>query len=81
MGLAVQVVNKAGNFMTKKEVPIWEKYMLTVEEAAAYYNIGEDKIRDFIKNNYNAEFIFWKGTRPQIKRLLFNKFLDNCDTL
>ena len=28
-----------------KEVPIWEKYMLTVEEASKYFGIGEKKIR------------------------------------
>ena len=26
----------------KKEVPIWEKSNLTIEEAAAYFNIGEN---------------------------------------
>ena len=29
----------------KKEVPIWEKSNLTIEEAAAYFNIGENKLR------------------------------------
>lgn len=30
----------------KKEVPIADKYMLTVEEAAAYFNIGEARIKE-----------------------------------
>lgn len=28
----------------KKEVPIWEKSNLTIEEAAAYFNIGTNKL-------------------------------------
>ena len=28
-----------------KDVPIWEKYTLTVEEAARYFRIGENKLR------------------------------------
>ena len=79
--LAVQAVNKAGNFMTKKEVPIWEKYMLTVEEAAAYYNIGINYLSMFAKNNSNENFLFWKGNRPQFKRVLFNEYLDRCNIL
>lgn len=33
----------------KKEVPIWEKSNLTLEEAARYYNIGINKLRDGIR--------------------------------
>ena len=29
-----------------KEIPIWEKHNLTLEEAAAYYNIGVGKLRE-----------------------------------
>lgn len=31
-----------------KEVPIWEKSNLTVEEAAAYTGIGINKIREML---------------------------------
>ena len=30
-------------------VPVWEKYALTVQEAAAYFQIGENKLRRIIK--------------------------------
>ena len=42
-------------------VPIWEKYSLTIEEAAAYFRIGENSIRDIIKENPDADFWFWNG--------------------
>ena len=39
-----------------KEVPIWEKSNLTLEEAAAYTGIGVNKIRE-ISNNDNCPFV------------------------
>ena len=34
--------------MNQVDVPIWEKYTLTIEEAAKYFRIGENKLRDDI---------------------------------
>lgn len=61
-------------------VPIWEKYTLTIEEAALYFRIGETKLRKIITDNPNAEFILWNGNRAQIKRVLFERVIDriNC---
>ena len=38
----------------KMSVPIWEKYMLTVDEAVQYFGIGEKKIRSLIAENMNT---------------------------
>ena len=42
----------------KMSVPIWEKYMLTVDEAVQYFGIGEKKIRSLIAENMNTEYCF-----------------------
>ena len=31
--------------MSNNDVPIWEKYTLTIEEASKYFRIGENKLR------------------------------------
>lgn len=62
-------------------VPIWEKYSLTVEEAAAYFRIGENSIRNIIKENPAADFWFWNGNRKQIKRKLFEKYMDSLQVI
>lgn len=62
-------------------IPIWEKYTLSVEEAAAYFRIGENKLRDIINNNRNADFILWNGNRPQIKRKKFESYVDRSHDL
>ena len=33
------------------EVPVWERYTLSVEEAAVYFRIGENKLRKIISEN------------------------------
>ena len=57
-------------------MPLWKKYTLTVGEASVYFRIGEKKLKRLIDENPNAEFILWNGTRPQIKRKLFEQFID-----
>lgn len=66
--------------MTPK-VPIWEKYTLTIEEAAAYFRIGENKLRRLVNENKNAAYIIWNGNRPQIKRIKFEKMIDTIDVI
>ena len=39
----------------KGKIPIWEKYMLTVDEAVQYFGIGEKKIRMLISEHLNSE--------------------------
>lgn len=63
------------------EIPFWEKYTLSVEEAAAYFRIGENKLRKIISENYDAEYILWNGNRPQIKRKKFEAFIDRHNLL
>lgn len=63
------------------KVPIWQKYTLTIEEAAAYFRIGENKLRIMISQNPNAEYLLWNGNRVQIKRVLFEKFIDGLEAV
>jgi len=63
--------------MNKKEVPIWEKSNLTLEEAAAYSGIGINKLRD-LSNREDCEFVLWVGSKRLIKRRLLDQFLERC---
>ena len=47
-----------------------------MQEAAKYFRIGDKKLKKLIDENPNAEFILWNGSRPQIKRKLFEQFVD-----
>ena len=62
-------------------IPLWERYTLSVEEAAAYFRIGENKLRKIISENENADYILWNGNRPQIKRKKFEQFVDKLNAI
>lgn len=59
-----------------KEVPIWNKYLLTIEEAAAYFRIGEKKLRQITEENIAAPFVLMNGNRVLIKRHLLEEYID-----
>ncbi|MEZ3444184.1 MAG: excisionase family DNA-binding protein [Lachnospiraceae bacterium] len=58
-----------------KEVPIWEKSNLTVEEAAAYTGIGINKIREMSSGD-NCPFVLWVGNKRLIKRKTFDEYVE-----
>ena len=64
-----------------KEIPIWEKYTLSIEEAALYFRIGENKLRALIEDDKTAKFLLWNGNRVQIKRALFEQFVDELEAI
>ena len=63
-----------------KEVPIWEKSNLTLEEAAAYSGIGINKLRN-LTNGEHRKMVLWVGSKRLIKRKLLDKFLEDAYTL
>ena len=60
-----------------KEVPIWEKSTLTLEEAAAYSGISMGKIRE-LSNDEKCRFVLWVGNKRLIKRRLFDQYIESC---
>ena len=62
--------------MNNMNVPIWEKYTLTIEEASKYFRIGENKLRRLAEENINSGWVIMNGNRLQIKRKQFEKIID-----
>ena len=54
--------------MANERVPVWAKANLSLEEAAAYFGIGINKLRD-MTNDENCPFVLWNGNKRLIKRL------------
>ena len=67
--------------MRTNEIPYWEKYMLTLREAAEYFHIGEKKMRQIVDDNLDANFLLESGNRIMIKRRLFEEYLDNATVI
>ena len=65
----------------QKEIPVWEKYTLTIEEAARYFRIGENKLRRLVDETPGASWMLMNGNRVQIKRRLFERYIDSTDVI
>lgn len=57
------------------KIPIWKKFCLSIEEAAEYFGIGENRIRQLIENNRHADYILQIGNRTKIKRTVFENYV------
>ena len=62
-------------------IPYWEKYMLTLREAAEYIHIGEKKLLQIVEEKMDADFLLTSGNRIMIKRKRFEEFLDSSSVI
>ena len=60
-------------------VPLWRKYTLSIGEAAEYFRIGINKLRNLANENKDADWILWNSNRAQIKRKKFEDFIDSVN--
>lgn len=60
---------------TKQQVPICEKFTLTIEEASQYFNIGRDKLYALTKEN-GCKFVLHNGRNILIKRKQLENYLE-----
>ena len=63
------------------DIPVWEKYTLTIEEASRYFRIGENKLRRLAEENKNTDWLMMNGNRIQIKRRQFEQVIDKLNAI
>ena len=56
------------------QVPIHLKMTLTIKEAAAYSNIGINKIESMLRSP-NCPFVLFVGTKKLVKRREFEEYI------
>ena len=61
-------------------IPLNEKYTLTIKDAAAYFNIGEKRMRRIAEENTDS-FAVFSGNRYLIVRTKFEEFLLKTSTI
>lgn len=69
-------MNNEANKKTQ-EVPIDKKLALTKQEAAAYSNIGINKIESMLRTP-NCPFALHVGTKKLVKRKEFEEYISNA---
>lgn len=65
------------------EIPMWEKFLLTVKEASLYFNIGENKMHRIVNEYLDSDykFVVQNGSRNMIKRQKFEEFLNQTTSI
>lgn len=58
------------------QVPIHLKTTLTIKEAAAYSNIGINKIENMLRTP-NCPFVLFVGAKKLVKRKEFEQYISN----
>lgn len=56
-------------------VPICEKLVLSIKEAAAYSNIGINKIENMLRQP-DCPFVLYVGTKKLVKREAFEAYIN-----
>lgn len=70
-----EALERPGSRKGKIEVPISEKCLLTLEEAAAYTGIGICKLRE-MSNDERCDFVLWNGTKRMLKKDKLRAYLE-----
>ena len=74
-------MDKKKNSKPKKiTVPLCDKFLLTIPEAAKYTGIGVNRLRR-LANKRNSKLIIWVGARKMFKRELLDEYLENTNTI
>lgn len=60
----------------RSDNPPGERYSMTIEEAAGYSLIGENRLRRIIEEDKALNWVLRVGSQVRIKRVLFEKWLD-----
>jgi len=60
---------------SRETVPIPQKRLLTLEEAAQYTGLGVNKLRE-LSNDEHCNFVLWNGARRMLKRTKLEEYLD-----
>ncbi len=64
-----------------QQIPLWRRYVLTIEEAANYFHIGETKLRTIVDEHPYEDFYIMNGNRVLIKRERFEQYLDKASVI
>ena len=56
------------------DMPFWLKLNLTKQEAAAYSNIGINRIEELLKQP-NCNFVLYVGNKKLVKRKEFEQYI------
>lgn len=81
MNEELEEITDRSDIYSSTDVPVWKRYTLTLSEAAAYYHIGEKKLRQIANLYMNEDFVLFNGNRVLFKKDKFEQFLDGSNSI
>ena len=72
--------NNTNNKCEKITVPLEQRILLTIPEAAKYTGIGVNRLRR-LANKRNSKLIIWVGARKMFKRKQLDEYLENASSI
>ena len=79
--LSIAVLKGRCIMTCEKKVQVKDKFCLTIDEAAEYFNIGEKKLRKIVADHLDSGFVIQNGVKVLIKRKRFEDFLGDLTAL
>lgn len=58
-----------------------EKKLLSIKEAAALFGIGQHRLREIVREDYDCRYHLMIGRIIRIKRQSFEKFIDEVEQI
>ncbi len=65
----------------KVNIPPEDKYCLTIEEAAAYFNVGIKRLICLLDSPEGADLLLMAGVKRLVKRKKMETFLDKATAI
>ena len=62
------------------DIPVWERTLLTLNEASAYTGLGINRLRRIANSNEN-ELVVWVGSKRMFKRRKLDEYLERAVSL
>lgn len=62
------------------DIPVWERTLLTLNEASAYTGLGINRLRRIANSNEN-ELVVWAGSKRMFKRRKLDEYLERSVSL
>lgn len=74
-GITPPSFSKGETKLKSNEIPLSERFMLTIKEAANYFGIGEKTLK---KISGDANCTLWVGSKRMIKRRALERYLETA---
>jgi len=65
----------------KRTTNVSEKFLLTFDEAASYFGIGRNKLRNMASYGDPPDWLLRNGNRTLIKRVRLEQYLLDAETI